>query len=174
MANNGNLKRGNPETQFHKGRGNGRGAVENAEKSVAARKAKKDLKERLKMALEMPADPSVAKALSKTGIEVEDNLDVVVASMMKGVMKSNPHIIDKLLKLMDYDPKEANRKEMFEIEKQKAELEVIKMELEAERQRLWLEALKAQQGQGEELPDDGFIDALSGTAAEDWNDDEDI
>lgn len=39
-----NLKRGNPETQFHSGRGNGRGAVENGEKSGRSRREKADLR----------------------------------------------------------------------------------------------------------------------------------
>ncbi len=136
--------------------------------SGKARKEKSELKKRLKIIMESTADPKVAASLSKTGIDVNDNLDVLIASMMKGVMKSNPHVIDKVLKLLDYDQRETNRKEMFEIEKQKAELEVAKIELENEKQRLWIEAVKAQQGQGIELPDDGFIDALRGSAAEDW------
>lgn len=49
---NKNLRRGNPETQFRPGRGSGRGAVENGEKSGAARRAKADLRKMMAMALE--------------------------------------------------------------------------------------------------------------------------
>ena len=40
-----NLKRGNPATQFHKGRGNGRGAVENGEKSGRSRREKASIRQ---------------------------------------------------------------------------------------------------------------------------------
>ena len=49
---NKNLKRGNPATQFHAGRGNGRGAVENGERSGAARREKSDIRKLMKMALD--------------------------------------------------------------------------------------------------------------------------
>lgn len=169
MANNENLKSLNERTKSEQREI----ARKGGKASGKARKEKRDLKKRLEIIMESAADPKVAASLSKTGIEVNDNLDVLIASMMKGVMKSNPHVIDKVLKLMDYDQREVNRKELFEIEKQKAELEVAKIELENEKQRLWIEAVKAQQGQGLELPDDGFIDALRGSAAEDWNNKDD-
>jgi len=48
---NKNLKRGNPATQFHAGRGNGRGAVENGEKSGASRRLASDMRELMKISL---------------------------------------------------------------------------------------------------------------------------
>ena len=139
-------------------------AKKGQENSAKARRRKKDLKERLKIVMEMQADPKVAAAMSKTGIEVEDNLDVVIASMMKGVMKSNPQMTEKVLKLIGQDVTEAQKQA-------KAELEIERQQLENEKQKIWLEAVKAQQGQADELPDDGFIEALKGSALEDWNED---
>lgn len=141
--------------------------------SGKARRRKKEFQERLKAAMEMPADPKVAATLSKTGIDVHDNYDVLVAGMLKGVMKSNPQMVDRVLRQLGYDVKERRAEELHEIEKLRAALELEKAQLELERQRLWLEAVKAQQGQLEELPDDGFIEALKGSATEDW-DEEDI
>ena len=137
--------------------------------SGKARKAKADLRERLKIVMEMEADPKVAAAMSKTGIEVEDNLDVVIASMMKGVMKSNPQMTEKVLKLIGQDVTEAQKQAKAELEIEKARLEIERQKLENEKQKIWLEAVKSQQGQADELPDDGFIEALKGTALGDWS-----
>lgn len=146
-------------------------AKKGQENSAKARRRKKDLKERLKIVMEMQADPKVAAAMSKTGIEVEDNLDVVIASMMKGVMKSNPQMTEKVLKLIGQDVTEAQKQAKAELEIEKAKLEIERQQLENEKQKIWLEAVKAQQGQADELPDDGFIEALKGSALEDWNED---
>ena len=136
--------------------------------SAKARRRKKDLKARLEMVMQMQADPKVAAAMSKTGIEVEDNLDVVIASMMKGVMKSNPQMTEKVLKLIGQDATEAQKQAKAELEIEKARLEIERQQIENEKQKIWLEAVKRQQGQAEELPDDGFLEALKGSALEDW------
>lgn len=141
--------------------------------SGKARRRKKEFQDRLRAAMEMPADPKVAASLSKTGVPIEDNYDVLVAGMLKGVMKSNPQMVDRVLRQLGYDIKEKRAEELHEIEKVKAALDAERAQLEVERQRLWLEAVKAQQGQLEEMPDDGFIEALQGSATEDW-DEEDI
>ena len=139
--------------------------------SGVARRKKADVKARLEMVMQMQADPKVAAAMSKTGIEVEDNLDVLVAGMMKGVMKSNPQMTEKVLKLLGQDVTEAQKQAKAELEIEKARLEIERQQLENEKQKIWLEAVKAQQGQADELPDDGFIEALKGSALEDWNED---
>ena len=137
--------------------------------SGEARRRKRDLKERLQAAMDMPADPRVAKAMASTGIDINDNLDVVAASIMKGVMKSNPQMIDRMLELLDMSPKERDRKERAELEKQKLEIEMARQALELERQQLWMNHIKGVDQQ--DLPDDGFLEALKGSAADDWSDD---
>ena len=136
--------------------------------SGEARRRKRDIRERLKAALDLPADPRVATALSHTGVEVNDNLDVIIASIMKGAMKSDPRMIEKVLELTDQSPKEIQRKELAEIEKLKASLEAEKLALENEKQRMWLDAVKGINQP--DTPDDGFLEALKGTAGEDWSD----
>ena len=165
MANNGNLKPQNTRTKEEQREI----ARQGGKASGEARRRKGDIKERLKIVMEMQADPKVAAAMAKTGIEVEDNLDVVIASMMKGVMKSNPQMTDKVLKLLGQDVTEAQKQAKAELELEKARLEIERQQLENERQKIWLEAVKTQQGQGDELPDDGFIEALKDSALEDWN-----
>ena len=122
----------------------------------------------MKAAMELPADPGVAAALSKTGIEVNDNLDVVAASILKGVMKGSPQMIEKLLELLDQDPKEKARVKQLKAEAKKTALEIKRLENEIEKQRLWLDAVKGVTQ--DEIPDDGFLEALKGSAAEDWTD----
>ena len=163
MANNDNLAPVRTKSEARERGKNG------GEASGKARKEKADLKKRLKVLMEMEADPKVAAAMSKTGIDVHDNLDVVIASMMKGVMKSNPQMTDKVLKLLGQDVTEAQKQAKAELELEKARLEIERQQLENERQKIWLEAVKTQQGQGDELPDDGFIEALRESAVGDWD-----
>ena len=144
-------------------------AKKGQENSAKARKEKKELKERLQLLMQMDADPKVAAAMSKTGIDVKDNMDVLIAGMMKGVMKSNPQMTEKVLKLLGEDVSEAQKQAKAELELEKTRLEIERQEIENEKQRIWLEAVKTQQGQAEEMPDDGFIDALKGSALEDWS-----
>ena len=165
MANNGNLIKNEDLTPSER-----RESASRAGKaSGKARKEKADLKKRLQLLMQMEADPKVAAAMSKTGIEVRDNMDVLMAGMMKGVMKSNPQMTEKVLKLLGQDVSEAQKQAKAELELEKMRLEIERQELENEKQKIWLEAVKTQQGQAEELQDDGFIDALKSSALEDWS-----
>ena len=167
MANNGNLikptKDRTPEERRESARKAGKA-------SGKARREKAEFRKRFQQAMALDADPKVAATLSKTGVPVESNYDVLIAGIFKGVVKSNPAMVKEALKLAGWDDAEKRQNEMHEIQKAKAALEAERVTLENERQRLWLEAVKAQQGQGEELPDDGFLDALKGSSVEDWTD----
>lgn len=68
MANTDNLNRGNPETQFHSGEGNGRGAVENGRKSGEARRRKRDMRETCEIILAMTLQDKEAAEL----MDIED------------------------------------------------------------------------------------------------------
>ena len=161
MANNGNLKPSEYKLSQEEAKKGGKA-------SGAARRAKADFKKRFKQAMEMQADPSVAKAMSKTGVPVDTNYDVLIAGIVKGVMKSNPGMAKEAMRLIGAD----ERAELLELEKEKTRLEIEQKKLENEKQRLWIEAVKERQGQGIEMPDDGFIDALNAIAGEDWTDDD--
>lgn len=137
--------------------------------SGKARKEKKEIRERLKIAMSLAAEPSVAAKLGGiTGIDVKDNADVVVASILRGVMKSNPQMIDRLMEYTGESKRAETRDAELEIARQRLEVERMKAELEQEKQRLWKEAMKS--AQESEQEDDGFIEALSGTVKDDWSD----
>ena len=136
--------------------------------SGEARRRKRDLKKRMQILLESEADPRVAEALSRTGVEVTDNLDVLLAGIMKGVIKGDPKSINLMLELSGDSTKEKDLQAIRKLEKRKAKAEAEKAEMENELYRMKLNAIK---GIGrDELPDDGFLEALEGTAAGDWND----
>ena len=123
---------------------------------------KLDMRERMKAVLEAAADPRVAAALAKTGVEINTNADVLIAGIMKGVIKGDTKAIEKALELSGQN-KTAEQRE------RRAEAEAQKAEMETELYKMRLEAIKGI-GQ-EEMPDDGFLDALKGQAAEDWSND---
>ena len=138
-------------------------------KSGEKRREKRDIRERMKIVLEAAADPRVAAALAKTGIEVEDNMDVLIAGLMKGVIKGDIKAIDKALELSGQNRNAEQRAKKEDIEVRKAEAEAAKAEMETELYKMRLEAIK---GIGQdEMPDDGFLDALKSNAAEDWSND---
>ena len=123
---------------------------------------KLDMRDRMKAVLEAAADPRVAAALAKTGVEINTNADVLIAGIMKGVIKGDTKAIDKALELSGQNRHAEQRERRAEAEAQRAEMET-------ELYKMRLEAIK---GIGQdELPDDGFLDALKSNAAEDWSDD---
>ena len=136
-------------------------------KSGEARREKRDLKERAKLWMDLAADPRVAAAMSKTGISVEDNADVILAGVMKGVLRGDTKALTMWLDLTGQNPRSDDKAKQAQVRKAEAEAERAQMETELFKMRL--DAIKGV-GQ-EELPDDGFLDALKSTAAEDWGDD---
>ena len=136
-------------------------------KSGEARREKRDLKERAKLWMDLAADPRVAAAMSKTGISVEDNADVILAGVMKGVLRGDTKALAMWLDLTGQNPRSDDKAKQAQVRKAEAEAERAQMETELFKMRL--DAIKGV-GQ-EELPDDGFLDALKSTAAEDWSDD---
>lgn len=93
-----NLKRGNEATQFHTGRGNGRGAVENGEKSGEARRAKKTMAELAKQIAKAPiSNPKLKRQIEDLGLESEDltNAAVVVAGVYKSAVDGDIKAVEK-------------------------------------------------------------------------------
>ena len=158
MANEQNLKpnqiRSGSEAR-EKGRKGGKA-------SGQARRDKRDLRERAMAWMEVAADPRVAAAMSKTGVPVADNADVILAGVMKGVLKGDVKAINLWMELTGQN---TNSKEA---EKRKAEAEARRAEMETELFEMRMNAIKGIDQP--EMPDDGFLEALKGTAGEDWSD----
>lgn len=164
MANEHNLipnKKRSPSEVRENGR---KGGIKSGEK----RREKRDLRERMKILMEQAADPRVANAMSKTGVPITDNTDVLMAGIMKGVIKGDTKAINLMVELSGENMKEEHRKEMHALEKKAKQLEAERAEMENELYRMRLNAIKGIDQ--EEAPDDGFLDALKGTAEEDWGD----
>lgn len=162
MANEHNLKPVRTKSEAReRGRNGGKA-------SGQARREKRDLKERAKMWMEAVADPRVAAAMSKTGISVEDNADVVLAGVMKGVLRGDTKALTMWLDLTGQNPRSDDKTKQAQV--RKAEAEAQRAEMETELFKMRLDAIKGV-GQDDNIPDDGFLDALKTTAAEDWSDD---
>lgn len=117
MANEKNLKRGNPATQFHKGRGNGRGAVENAEKSHEVQRAnrlkKRQVKESLSILMKMPVPDNLRTMLQKNGMEIDEETncaEAIAYMMFLHSLKGNTKMLKMMFELTGQDP-ENERKE---------------------------------------------------------------
>ena len=169
MANNGNLMKPKRDRTAEERRESAKKA---GKASGEARRKKADFKKAFKAAMELQAAPDVAKAMSKTGVPIDTNYDVMIAGIVKGVMKSNPAMVKEAMRLIGEDEQANQRRELFTLEKEKAQLEIEKQRLENEKTKLWLAMVKERQGEGLEIPDDGFIDALNAVAGEDWTDED--
>lgn len=158
MANEQNLIPANKRSKSEARENSRKGGI----KSGEVRREKRDLRERAKLLMEMAADPRVAAAMSKTGVEIYDNADVVMAGIMKGVLRGETKSINLLLELSGQNTR-------TDAQERRAKAEAERAELETELFKMRLDAIK---GIGnDELPDDGFLDALRDKAAEDWSDD---
>lgn len=137
--------------------------------SGEARRRKRDMRDRVIALMEAPADPSVARGMSKTGVQVNDMADAILAGLMRSALKGDVKAFDKLMEYSGQSVKEQDRREIKELEKRKAQLEAERAEMENELYRMRLNAIKGLDD--EEIPDDGFLEALESTAAEDWEND---
>lgn len=165
MANEHNLKPFTSEQSREEAVRNGqKGGIASGE----ARREKRDMRERVAALMEMPADPSVARKLSGSGAPVDDMADAVLAALYVKAIKGDVRAFETLMEYSGQSAKENERREIKALEIRRAELEAEKAAMENELYKMRLDAIK---GVGQDdLPDDGFLEALKGTAAEDWSD----
>lgn len=167
MANEQNLIRNEDLTPSQR-RENARKA---AKASVEARRKKKTIKEGIKAMMNEAAPDKVKAAFSRVGYEVDSNYEAVIAAIMMGAIKGNPRMMDKIIDMLGENEKDKARKAELKIARARLKIEQEREEREAEKQRVWVEAIKARETA--QMEDDGFIDALKGTAAQDWSEDDD-
>ena len=111
MANEENLKRGNPATQFTCGRV----AVENQKKSVAARNANTEMRKRLEQIVKMTLKEGKADKIKNLADAKGANLTVSDALLVKLVtmaLSGNIKAMNKLIELLGMDspaPPEAHQ-----------------------------------------------------------------
>ena len=138
--------------------------------SGKARREKKTFRECLKLMMDEQAPDKIRSAFDRNGYDVTTHREAITAAILMGAMQGNPKMVDKAHELMGEDYRKAAREAEIKIQKERFELEKAKADLEAEKARVWMEAVKNQQEA--EMEDDGFMDALKGTATEDWTDED--
>lgn len=115
-----NLRRGNPETQFHSGEGSGRGAVENGRKSGEARRRKADIRKSVQEILNNTyTDKSGAKL---TGVDVLATNLFQIAVDRKN--RQNIQAMRLLLELYGQDKSPEDKKKI------KAEIKLLEAKLQ--------------------------------------------
>ena len=124
--------------------------------SAAKRRKRKDIADLIDMIGQMPLNEIGKCTLKRGGVDLTgiDPTDTTmeysaVAGMYIAAQRGNPKAFEALTKY-----KAQKEKDQLEIEKLKAEIEKLK------------EGLKSQA----DIPDDGFTEAIKGTAANDWGD----
>lgn len=123
-------------------------------KSGETRRRKKAMRDAMKELLSMPVmNTKIYNATAMMGVEPEniDNQAAILCSLILNAQTGNVLAAKEVRSIIGEDNETARiklQKEEFKLKKQKYI------------------------GDDEEIADDGFIDALNGTAAEDWTEDE--
>ena len=160
-----NLIPGNMRSQ-EEARENGRkGGI----KSGKVRREKSDFKKALRLIIDEEAPEKIKKAFAKNGYDIDTNREAVIAAILMGAMQGNPKMVEKVMELTGEDYKMKARLDEVKIQKKRLKMEQDKVTIEQAKAEAWMEALKNQQEA--EMEDDGFMEALKGTAKDDWTDD---
>lgn len=124
--------------------------------SGAARRRKRDTKAKMKMILGLPvSDCDNFNSLSEMGIELGeiDNETLMLVGLFRKAMNGDVQAVREVRNILGRD----NDTERLKIQKKQLSLQEKKLSGELD----------------EELPDDGFLAALNGSAAQDWEDETD-
>ena len=157
MANEQNLQPGKYKLSQEEAKRGGKASGE-------SRRRKKTIKAGIKAMMEEGAPEKIKAAFAKSGYDVDSNYDAIIASILMGAIKGNPKMVDRVIEMIGEDAKTEMARQRLKLEKKKAALEAAK-------QKAVIEAVKAQQAA--QMEDDGFLEALKGTAVEDWGDEDD-
>ena len=138
--------------------------------SGEARRAKKTFKKALKLMMDEEAPDKIRRAFEKNGYDVTTHREAITAAILMGAMQGNVKMVDKALELLGEDYKMKARKDEIAMQKKRLAMEEKKIQIEEQKAQAWMDAVKSQQEA--EMEDDGFLDALKGTATEDWGDED--
>ena len=124
---------------------------EGGRKSGEARRRKRNLKAAMKAVLSLPVqDTDKWNAISAIGVDPADidNQTAIVCALMSRAMAGDVAAFKEIRSLLGED----NDTERVKLQKKQLAMQEKKLS-----------------GEVEEVPDDGFLDALNGAAAGDWN-----
>ena len=134
--------------------------------SGQARRRKKMLKEGIAAMMQEQAPEGAVKSFRKAGFDVSTNYEAMVAACMIGAMNGNVRMLELVSDLMGERERDVIRREMLELDRERFEVEKKRTEAETKRVELMN---KEMSNDDEEETDDGFIEALKGTASADWS-----
>lgn len=125
--------------------------------SGVARRKRKAMKTVLNELLTLPAESAVAQAaLGGIDLDGADNQAAILAGLMKAAMAGDVKAVQEIRNILG----------------ESRDTPAEKAERKARTEKLQADAAAAQakvNGDGQERPDDGFIEALRGEAASDWS-----
>lgn len=166
MANEKNIKRaGNLKPVRTENEAREKGAA-GGRASGQARRRKKMLKEGIAAMMQEQAPDGAVKSFRKAGFDVSTNYEAMVAACMIGAMNGNVRMLELVSDLMGERERDVIRREMLELDRERFEVEKKRTEAETKRVELMN---KEMSNDDEEDTDDGFIEALKGTASADWS-----
>lgn len=133
--------------------------------SGQARRRKKALREGLAEIMSQTAPDKARRSFEKAGFDVETNEQAMIAAMAIGAMNGNVRMLELVSDLLGERERDVVKREMLELDRERFEVEKKRTEAETKRVELMNREMSNDDG---ERPDDGFIEALKGTAAKDW------
>lgn len=107
--------------------------------------------------IDLLKEKEMTLVLTKSGIEKGMDTEI---SEYEGTLGQIQSIEDALTRVQDKKQKSIDTLHKFEMDEHKLELTVMKLELD----------IMKQGGQGEEVEDDGFVDALKSEVGDTWDD----
>ena len=137
--------------------------------SGKARQQKKALREGVAAMMDQGVPESVAKAFEKSGFQVETTQEALVAAVLIGGMRGNVRMLELISDLLGERDRDMLKREVLELDKKRFEVEKARAEAEIKRIELTTRGLDED---GADVEDDGFIEALTGTARNDWSGEE--
>lgn len=118
-------------------------------KSGEVRRRKKSMRTAMKELLSLDvADVNVKGVLESLGVTPDNQNALLMAVLVKGIRNGDPNILKAVASISGED----NDTERVKLQKKQVALQEKKLS-----------------GEEEQTPDDGFLSALDGSAAEDWN-----
>lgn len=121
-------------------------------KSGEVRRRKKSMRTAMKELLSLDvADVNVKGVLESLGVTPDNQNALLMAVLVKGIRNGDPNILKAVASISGED----NDTERVKLQKKQVALQEKKLS-----------------GEEEQTPDDGFLSALDGSAAEDWNDED--